>query len=58
MVACRDITSGESGCNVVTSSLLKSCSIKPFRAILTLPLLQLVTSQTSRKPLLLNRPIN
>lgn len=34
MVACRDITSGESGCNFVTSNVLKSCSIKPFRDIL------------------------
>ena len=30
IVACRDITSGERGCSVVTSSLLESCSIKPF----------------------------
>ena len=51
IVACRDITSGESGCSVATSSLLKSCSIKPFRAILILPLLQLVPPQTNRKPL-------
>ncbi len=29
MVACREITSGDKGCNVVTSSLLRSCSISP-----------------------------
>lgn len=33
IVACLEITSGESGCSCVTSSRLKSCSIKPFRAI-------------------------
>lgn len=35
IVAWRDITSGESGCKVVTSSLLRSCSINPFLDIVT-----------------------
>lgn len=39
IVAWREITSGESGCNCVTSSLLRSCSINPFRDILAVPLL-------------------
>jgi hypothetical protein len=28
-VACREITSGDKGCKIVTSSLLRSCSISP-----------------------------
>ncbi len=29
IVACREITSGDKGCKIVTSSLLRSCSISP-----------------------------
>lgn len=36
MVACRDMTSGDRGCSCVTSSLLRSCSMSPFRDILLL----------------------
>ena len=36
MVACREITSGERGVSFVTSSLLRSCSIKPRFAMATI----------------------
>lgn len=56
IVAWREMTSGERGCNLVTSNLLKSCSIKPFRDILPVSL-KIPLSLLSVLPLVMFKPV-